>query len=341
MIIDDNKDSQQSGIIQQVVKSKKISELSELSVLQSNAFVLAAVPGVTNYKISLTNLKNAINNEVKNNTETINYISGILKSYSTNVNTNQIKDELLKQISILSGNVYSKTQLDEKLSGIIPNMSNYATRGYVDNKLNTLSGNLYNNIQTVVDKSISGELAKYYNKSDIDNILANSGYITHDLLEQRLSGIVMQEIDLTDYFTKEEVSQLITISISSGKIDMSDYYTKEEVEDLISGIVIPDTSNFATKDELSGLVSTIAGIGLNEFNDKIEFISGQLEILGSILNEINSTDDEDDEINTLSEVSQFLNGYTENTTLQEVIEQAKQDIKDEFSNNYIEYVVLK
>lgn len=89
--------------------------------------------------------------------------------------------------------------------------------------------------------------------------------------------VEVPEVDLGNYYTKEETNKLID-SVSAGDVDLANYYTKQETEDLvdeaIDSIVIPETdlSNYYTKEEVDGLIDEIetTGVDLNNYYNKTE-----------------------------------------------------------------------
>lgn len=74
--------------------------------------------------------------------------------------------------------------------------------------------------------------------------------------------VEVPEVDLTDYYTKDETNELID-KVSAGDIDLTNYYTKNETENLIDdaidSIVIPETdlSNYYTKSEVDEKIDNI------------------------------------------------------------------------------------
>lgn len=89
-----------------------------------------------------------------------------------------------------------------------------------------------------------------------------------ELTEEQMQEIIAEveaQIDLDDYYTKQEANDLL-----ANKADKSDTYTKSEVNNLI-----PDVSGFATKTELGNLSDSIgqalSGIsqGLNNTNNRV------------------------------------------------------------------------
>lgn len=79
-----------------------------------------------------------------------------------------------------------------------------------------------------------------------------SDIITQEKLEEALESI---EVDLTDYYTKEQVNEAIA-NIDIPEVDLSSYATKEE---------IPDVSGFQTAEQVQTAITTaLSAIGVAE-----------------------------------------------------------------------------
>lgn len=89
--------------------------------------------------------------------------------------------------------------------------------------------------------------------------------------------VEVPEVDLTDYYTKDETNELID-KVSAGDIDLTNYFTKEETEslidDAIDSIVIPETdlSNYYTKSEVDKKIDDIEipNVDLSDYYTKDE-----------------------------------------------------------------------
>lgn len=89
-------------------------------------------------------------------------------------------------------------------------------------------------------------------------------------------------IDLTDYFTKEEIKQLLSDSIKNSLkdyytkeevkklmetgIDLSDYYTKEQIDSIIEQIPKTDLSNYYTKANVDELIKQISSVDFSNYS---------------------------------------------------------------------------
>lgn len=78
--------------------------------------------------------------------------------------------------------------------------------------------------------------------------------------EYAYAQIIPMEVDLSSYYTKEEVDQLLA------DLDLTDYYTKAETDELISNINLGDSST------ISSIVSTEVS---NQLTDNFKTINGE------------------------------------------------------------------
>lgn len=109
---------------------------------------------------------------------------------------------------------------------------------------------------------INSDMANYYTKDEVDDLIANveSGevdltkYYTKSQIDIKLNGYVQDDV-LGSYYTKNEVNDLIdNINIPTGgtNVDMSNYYTKTEVNNLIPTDYINEIpSEYITESELN------------------------------------------------------------------------------------------
>ena len=82
------------------------------------------------------------------------------------------------------------------------------------------------------------------------------------------------EIDLSDYYTKEEIDEKLDAIIAGGEIDLSNYYKKSEVDNLLN--------DKANKSELSTKQDTlISGQNIKTVNNQSILGSGNIEIQAS------------------------------------------------------------
>jgi hypothetical protein len=183
---------------------------------------------------------------------------------------------------------YNKTEIDNKISVInenIPNISNLTSKEYVDTEIAKINGVEYVSVTELPEKPDIGKEKAFYlvQTSQSDNNMFDE-YIWHNN-KWELFGVT--KIDLSDYYTKSEVNELIpdtskllsitnaantylrqdTYANDKNAIDaqligfnnnFSNYYTKQETGEMIHAVreQIPDTSNFVTEAQVSdGYVS--------------------------------------------------------------------------------------
>ena len=79
------------------------------------------------------------------------------------------------------------------------------------------------------------------------------------------------EIDLSDYYTKEEIDEKLDEIVAGGEIDLSNYYKKSEVDSLLT--------NKADKSELSTKQNQlVSGVNIKTINNQSILGSGNIEI---------------------------------------------------------------
>lgn len=110
--------------------------------------------------------------------------------------------------------------------------------------------------------NINTDMANYYTKDEVDDLLANveggevdlTKYYTKSQIDIKLNGYVEDDV-LGSYYTKSEVNELIdNIDIPTGNtnVDLSDYYNKSEVNAMIPTDYIKSIpSEYITETELN------------------------------------------------------------------------------------------
>lgn len=99
----------------------------------------------------------------------------------------------------------------------------------------------------------------YNDLKDKPTIPSLTGYATKDYVDA-----AVEDIDLTNYYTKEETNKAIA-DAAIGDIDLTDYYTKEETDAAITNAIpsladyakkseIPDVSLFQTEEQVQALI---------------------------------------------------------------------------------------
>lgn len=103
-------------------------------------------------------------------------------------------------------------------------------------------------IENAADASV--DLTNYYTKSEVDNLIPDtSGFITASALN--------------GYVTESDMSTAISTAVADVSVDLSNYYTKSEVDTKIDEIVIGDASvdlsNYYTKSQVDNLIPDTTG----------------------------------------------------------------------------------
>lgn len=145
---------------------------------------------------------------------------------------------------------YNKEEVDNLLdkfeSGDI-NLEGYATKNWVQNQhyLKSVPGEYVTEDELNRELSeIEVDLTDYYTKAEVDKKLIDivggdinlEGYVTQTEMEEAIED-AMSGIDLTEFVTESEMNTAINDAISKiPSTDLSDYYTKQEVDDIIDGI---------------------------------------------------------------------------------------------------------
>ena len=194
--------------------------------------------------------------------------------------TDHLIDELKAYIdSISTGNVdlsdyVTKSELQAKLDALDINidLSSYATKEELTQAINSID------LSSYAKKTDIPSLDGYAKKTDIPSL---EGYVTEEQLNakgyltehQDLSAYALKtEIptvpSLDGYATTEYVDNAIANVPSGGNVDLSNYYTKEETNALI-----PSTEGFATKTYVDNAISNIPTTDLTNYYTKSETYS--------------------------------------------------------------------
>lgn len=107
-------------------------------------------------------------------------------------------------------------------------------------------------------------------------------------------------VDLSNYYTKEEVNELID-EVAAGEVDLTNYYTKGEI----------DAKGYLTSDSLVGYAKTTEVAETYATKIALSAVDGRLASLESYFS---TSEDADTQINKWNEIVAFLNA-TEGTTL--------------------------
>ena len=130
----------------------------------------------------------------------------------------------------------------------------------------------------------------------------------------------------SDYaYSKEEVNRLID-DVNAGEIDLTNYYTKEEtaseISNAIAGIEIPSLDGYATEQFVT---DSITALNISQYATKasLETLQGEVDNIEAVLGM-----DEEAEgiINTWNEVKAFLDGYSSSDDLAAILSGMNADI---------------
>ena len=190
--------------------------------------------------------------------------------------TDHLIDELKAYIdSIPNGNIdlsdyVTKEELQAKLDNLHINidLSSYATKEELTQAINSIDLSAY---------ALKGEIPSlngYAKKTDLPKKVSelenDSGYLTEhqDLSAYALKTEIPTVPSLDGYATTEYVDNAIANVPSGGNVDLTNYYTKEETNALI-----PSTEGFATEEYVNNAVSNIPTTDLSNYYTKNETYS--------------------------------------------------------------------
>ena len=171
-----------------------------------------------------------------------------------------------------------KAYADGISSGDI-DLSDYVTKTELQSKLDALDINIdlssYATKEELTDAINSIDLSAYALKTEIPSL---DEYVTETELNSK--GYLTEHQDLSDYALKTEIPSLDGLATteyvnnaianvpSGGNVDLSNYYTKEETNALI-----PSTEGFVTKEYVDNAVSNIPTTDLSNYYTKNETYS--------------------------------------------------------------------
>ena len=110
------------------------------------------------------------------------------------------------------------------------------------------------------DKTVNIDLSKYAKKTDIPSTdgLATTKYVDNAIANIPTGG----DIDLSNYYTKEETNALIPST--------EGFVTKEYVDNVVSNIPTTDLTGYATKEYVSTAINSIPATDLSNYYTKEE-----------------------------------------------------------------------
>ena len=176
----------------------------------------------------------------------------------------------------------TKSELQAKLDALHINidLSSYATKEELNTAINSIDLSAYAkktdipSLDAYAKKSdipdVSGYLTSIPEEYVTDTELNAKGYLTEhqDLSAYALKTEIPTVPSLDGYATTEYVDNAIANVPSGGNVDLSNYYTKEETNALI-----PSTEGFATKQYVDNAVSNIPTTDLTNYYTKAETYS--------------------------------------------------------------------
>ena len=190
--------------------------------------------------------------------------------------TDHLIDELKAYIdSISTGNVdlsdyVTKSELQAKLDALDINidLSSYATKEELTQAINSIDLSAYAKKTDIPD--VSRYLTSIPDEYVTETELNAKGYLTEhqDLSAYALKTEIPTVPSLDGYATTEYVDNAIANVPSGGDVDLSNYYTKEETNALI-----PSTEGLATKTYVDNAVSNIPTTDLSNYYTKSETYS--------------------------------------------------------------------
>lgn len=185
---------------------------------------------------------------------------------------------------------YVNQKIAEAQVGGEVDLSAYYTKTQTDNKIST-SLTPYAKKADLSTVAISGEYDDLRNKPTIPTVPTKLSQFTNDagfITANDIPAVDIPDVDLTNYYTKNETDQKIAEAQLGGEVDLTNYYTKGEtnsqIENAVGAIKIPDVSNMATKDEIPSIeglaktadLATVATSG--SYNDLIDLPTGSISI---------------------------------------------------------------
>ncbi len=171
---------------------------------------------------------------------------------------------------------YTKAEVDEAILDAIANinievdLTGLATEAYVAEKIADIEGlevptkisELENDAGFITEHQDISHLATKEEIADIQEQIANipttdlTGYATEEFVLTKIAEAELadKDVDLTQYYTKSEVDELIP--------DISDFATREELQEAINSIEHPsiDLTDYATKEEIAAVEAKIPSV---------------------------------------------------------------------------------
>ena len=84
----------------------------------------------------------------------------------------------------------------------------------------------------LAEHDIKVDLTDYYTKEEVEELIPTiDGLATISYVDEKISSVKV-DVDLSDYYTKDQVDD----KFSTVEVDLSDYYTKDQVDDKLANI---------------------------------------------------------------------------------------------------------
>lgn len=157
-------------------------------------------------------------------------------------------------------------------------------------------------------------------------------------------------IDLTDYFTKEEIKQLLSDSIKNSLkdyytkeevkklmetgIDLSDYYTKEQIDSIIDKIPKTDLSNYYTKANVDELIRQISSVDFSNYSTTEEMKKAITDAIAAYKPDMSNYYDKNEIDNKFAQSSGGSTDLSQYLTKDETIDAINDAITEKLDNYY-------
>ncbi|MFD1471523.1 hypothetical protein [Companilactobacillus mishanensis] len=157
-------------------------------------------------------------------------------------------------------------------------------------------------------------------------------------------------IDLTDYFTKEEIKQLLSDSIKNSLkdyytkeevkelmatgTDLSDYYTKEQIDSIIDKIPKADLSNYYTKADVDELIKQISSVDFSNYSTTDEMKKAIADAIAAYKPDMSNYYDKNEIDNKFAQSSGGSTDLSQYLTKDETINAVNDAIKEKLDDIY-------
>lgn len=205
--------------------------------------------------VQISGLNNSINTEISRATSVENALRSDLTN-ETSARTNADAAMLERIVAVEVGkadanSVYTKAESDNK----------YATKDYISGLTDEFQ-----------EKLVAGE-----NITIVGNVISatgSGGGVTPSEVQEMIDESISGKADSDDVYTKNEVYTKAEVDEAIDDIDLSDYYTKSEV----------DASQLAQDNKINAISGDVQTL-----NEKVETISGESVTSGEVQTQINNS----------------------------------------------------